>query len=295
MDCNNDCLFCSIPKKEVSLTYEEICRKIDRYKKDGFDQVTITGGEPTLHPDLIRIIEYIKKNGMAARLVTNGTQLTEERIRQLIDAKLNYLTFSVHTLDGKKAKIISDNTDYDLSKVISMVKYAVKKGLHVYYNITITKMNYKELPDIAKFIVKELSGIHMINFNYVDIWGNTALEKNKDEMSVRYYLAELYFIEAFNILKKNNVNFRAERIPLCYLVGFEEYSSDYNRITNLEEPKTDFIERNVVEVTGKDYKKGDACKSCRYSKNCFGLANHYADTYGFKELYPIFNEIKEII
>jgi len=203
---------------------------------------------------------------------------------------LNYISFSVHTLDENKAKIISDNKDYNLKKVLDNLKYAISIGLKVNFNITINKMNYKELPNISKYIVKELLQLQTVNFNYVDIWGNT--KNNQKDMNIKYSVSELYFIKAFQIFKKNNITFRAERIPLCYLVGFEKFSSDYNRITNLEEPKTDFIERNVVEITGKDYKKGDACKFCKFDKICFGVANHYADTYGTKELYPIFHELK---
>ena len=76
MDCNNDCLFCSIPKKNLYLNYKEITKKIDSYFEQGFEQITITGGEPTLHKNIFDIISYIKNRNMAARLVTNGTKLT---------------------------------------------------------------------------------------------------------------------------------------------------------------------------------------------------------------------------
>jgi len=291
MDCNNDCLFCSIPKKELYLSYDEIIVKIDKYKKENFEQITITGGEPTLHKDLFKIINYVKKKHMAVRLVTNGINLNEKFVQDLVRLNLNYLTVSVHSLNLENAKKISNNSDYDLNKIIKNIKYAVSLGLKVYFNFTVNNLNYKELPNISKFLVKEIPKIHMINFNYVDLWGNATVNQSLD---LRYYLAELYLVEAFKILVKNKIEFRAERIPLCYLVEFEKYSSDYNRIMNLEKPKTDFLEKNVVEITPKDYKKGDACKYCFYSKICFGVSQHYVKKYGFKEFYPVFHNFNKV-
>lgn len=289
MDCNNDCLFCSIPKKSMYLSYDEIITKIDKYKKGKYDQITITGGEPTLHKNVLEIITYAKSKNLAVRLVTNGVNLNEQFIDKLFNSHLNYLTISVHTLDENKAKLISNNKNYDLNSILNNIKYAVNLGLRVYFNFTVNNLNYKELPSLARYLVKEIPNIHMVNFNYVDLWGNTV---ENEHLDLRYYLAEKYLVEAFKTLVKNKIEFRAERIPLCYLVGFEKYSSDFNRIVSLEKPKTDFLEKNVVEITPKDYLKGDCCIYCSYSKYCYGVSEHYVKKYGFGEFYPIFHKLQ---
>jgi MoaA/NifB/PqqE/SkfB family radical SAM enzyme len=49
----------------------------------GTSVITISGGEPLLHPELDEIIRRIRKRGMIAGLITNGYLLVAERIQRL--------------------------------------------------------------------------------------------------------------------------------------------------------------------------------------------------------------------
>ena len=290
MDCNQDCLFCSVPKKDKYLTKEEIIRKIDKYSSEKYDQVTITGGEPTLHPDLLDVVSYVKSKNMSCRVVTNGNKLDQELIDKLIKSGVDYIAISIHTFDKELAKKLSDYEDYDIDKILKSVDYILTKTrIPLYINITVTKLNYKKIPDMCKVISEKYRNVHLINFNYVDIFGNVTDKQTIEDVGIQYYASELYMNKAFRILKKNKINFRAERIPLCYLVGFEEHSSDFNRIQNIEDPKTDFVEDRFVEITYLNYDKGKQCKFCNYNKYCYGVNKNYARIYGTKELYPIFH------
>lgn len=290
MDCNQDCLFCSVPKKKIYLTLEQIKNKIDKYKQENFEQITITGGEPTLHPNLLETIHYIKNKGLDARMTTNGTKLTKDRIDELISAGLDYIAVSVHTFNEKNAKYISDNQSYDMQHIFSILKYILTKKLPLYLNITINKLNYKDLPQMARTIVHSFPTIHLVNFNYVDVYGNMIDKHKEDEIGLQYSVAELELRKAFSLLKKHQINFRAERIPLCYLVGFEEYSSDYNRFLSTEEPVTNFIERGEQAHNENDYVKAESCSVCKYNAYCYGVVFNYAKSFGTGDLYPIFHE-----
>jgi MoaA/NifB/PqqE/SkfB family radical SAM enzyme len=57
--------------------------------------ITLSGGEPLLHPDLDDIIRAIRRNATLAGLITNGYLLTAERIQRLNDAGLDYLQISI--------------------------------------------------------------------------------------------------------------------------------------------------------------------------------------------------------
>lgn len=293
MDCNNDCLFCSVPKKKTYLSISEIKTKIDKYKKENYDQITITGGEPTLHPGLPNIIKYIKSLNMECRITTNGTKLTKNLIKDLELSGLTYIAISIHSFHQITASKISNNPDYNLNNIFKAINYILTRDkIRLYINITISKLNYKELPFMAKIISDKLSNVHMINFNYIDIWGNVLKKNLKSEIGLRYYIADKYLHEAFTILKNSDINFRAERIPLCYLIGFEENSSDYNRAIQTEEATTDFIEGGIQELDNKDYIKGESCVYCTYTKLCPGVSLNYHKAFGTADLYPIF-EIKK--
>lgn len=290
MDCNFDCLFCSVPKKEIYLSKKEIFAKIDKYAEENYNQVTLTGGEPTLHPDLTDVIKYIKTKKMNCRITTNGSNLDKKLIDDMIDAGIDYIAVSIHTFDEKLAKKISDYEDYNIKNVFSSINYILNRmEKSLYINITITKLNYKKLPEMCEIIANKFEGLNLINFNYVDIIGNVN-EKNKvEEVGIQYYISELYLRKSFNILKRNNINFRVERVPMCYLVGFEEYSSDFNRLSKAEDPTTDFVDKEISKPTNLDFEKARQCEFCKYSNFCMGINKNYSKTYGTKELYPIFH------
>lgn len=70
-------------------------RRIDQLAALGTTVITLTGGEPLLHPDLEQIIQRIRHHGIIAITVTNGYLLTPERIKKLNRAGLDRMQISV--------------------------------------------------------------------------------------------------------------------------------------------------------------------------------------------------------
>lgn len=70
-------------------------RRLDHLARLGTSIVTISGGEPLLHPQLEDIIRHIRKRGMIAGMITNGYLLTQKRIESLNDSGLEHLQISV--------------------------------------------------------------------------------------------------------------------------------------------------------------------------------------------------------
>jgi MoaA/NifB/PqqE/SkfB family radical SAM enzyme len=94
--CNLDCAYCNEYDKTSSpVPLEEMLRRIDKLGDLGTSIITLSGGEPTLHPDLDAIIRRIRERGAIATLITNGLLLTPDRIRQLNRAGLDYLQISI--------------------------------------------------------------------------------------------------------------------------------------------------------------------------------------------------------
>ena len=94
--CNLSCAYCN-EYDDVSkpVPLEEMYRRLDRLAELGTSIITISGGEPLLHPELDQIIARIRKRGMIAGLITNGYLLTAKRIEELNRAGLEHLQISI--------------------------------------------------------------------------------------------------------------------------------------------------------------------------------------------------------
>ncbi len=94
--CNLSCAYCN-EYDDVSkpVPTETMLRRVDRLGELGTTAVTLSGGEPLLHPDLDEIIAHIRRRGIIAGLITNGYLLTAARIHRLNRAGLDHLQISI--------------------------------------------------------------------------------------------------------------------------------------------------------------------------------------------------------
>jgi MoaA/NifB/PqqE/SkfB family radical SAM enzyme len=94
--CNLSCAYCNeYDDHSRPVETDEMLRRIDRLADLGTGIVTLSGGEPLLHPDLDSIIRRIRAKGMIATLISNAYLLTRERIEQLNRAGLDHLQISI--------------------------------------------------------------------------------------------------------------------------------------------------------------------------------------------------------
>src|SRR5215469_13769158 len=94
--CNLSCAYCN-EYDDVSkpVPVETMYERLDHLADLGTTIITISGGEPLLHPELDRIIAHIRRRRMIAGMITNGYLLTVDRIRQLNRAGLDHLQISI--------------------------------------------------------------------------------------------------------------------------------------------------------------------------------------------------------
>jgi MoaA/NifB/PqqE/SkfB family radical SAM enzyme len=94
--CNLSCTYCNeFDKVSAPVETAEIFRRIDRLAELGTCIITISGGEPLLHPDLDAIIHHIRKRGIIAGLITNAYLLSPDRVERLNRASLDYMQISI--------------------------------------------------------------------------------------------------------------------------------------------------------------------------------------------------------
>jgi MoaA/NifB/PqqE/SkfB family radical SAM enzyme len=94
--CNLSCAYCNeYDDDSAPIPTEVMFRRIDKLAELGTTAITLSGGEPLLHPDLEQIITRIRKQRILTGLITNGYLLTRERILKLNEAGLEYLQISI--------------------------------------------------------------------------------------------------------------------------------------------------------------------------------------------------------
>jgi MoaA/NifB/PqqE/SkfB family radical SAM enzyme len=94
--CNLACTYCNeFDDFSNPVPLEEMKRRLDLLADMGTSIITISGGEPLLHPELDQVIRHIRRRGMIAGMITNGYLLTKERIEQLNAAGLEHLQISI--------------------------------------------------------------------------------------------------------------------------------------------------------------------------------------------------------
>jgi hypothetical protein len=126
--CNLACTYCNeFDDFSKPVEIEVMYQRLDQLARLGTAIITISGGEPLLHPDLDLIIAHIRKRGMIAGMITNGYLLTAERIQRLNRAGLDHLQISIDNampdevskkslkvLD-KKLQLLSEHADFHVN------------------------------------------------------------------------------------------------------------------------------------------------------------------------------------
>ncbi len=94
--CNLSCTYCNeFDKVSAPVPADEMLRRIDRLADLGTTIITLSGGEPMLHPDYDRLLRRIRERGAIATIITNGYLLTPASIQRLNRAGLDYLQISI--------------------------------------------------------------------------------------------------------------------------------------------------------------------------------------------------------
>ena len=98
--CNLACGYCNeYDHSSNPVPLDVMKRRIDKLAELGTSIVTISGGEPMMHPQLDDIIQHIRSHGIIAGLISNGYYFTPDRIKRLNEAGLEYLQISIDNVE----------------------------------------------------------------------------------------------------------------------------------------------------------------------------------------------------
>ena len=126
--CNLACTYCNeFDDFSKPVPIETMHERLDRLAELGTTIITISGGEPLLHPELDLVIARIRRHGMIAGMITNGYLLTAERIQRLNEAGLEHLQISIDNVNpddvskkslkvlDKKLQLLAEHADFHVN------------------------------------------------------------------------------------------------------------------------------------------------------------------------------------
>jgi hypothetical protein len=128
------------------------------------DNVSIAGGEPLVHPQIMEIVAFIAENGMKPIVLTNAQALTPEVLRELKKAKA--AGFTIHIDSHQNRPHWKGKTEAELNELrqhyADMI--AAQDGMYLIFNSTVYPSTYHEIPDVVRWGQANIERVHGLVF-----------------------------------------------------------------------------------------------------------------------------------
>jgi MoaA/NifB/PqqE/SkfB family radical SAM enzyme len=127
--CNLSCGYCN-EYDDVSdpIPFERLKQQIDHVAALGTVVLTLTGGEPLLHPQLDELVAYAVSKGLQVTSITNGYPITRTWIERLNEAGLTFLQISIDNLEPNE---VSQKSLSKIRKKLELLKEHANFGVNV--------------------------------------------------------------------------------------------------------------------------------------------------------------------
>ena len=153
--CNLRCVHCRATATELAspsdLPTAQALGIIDQIAAFANPILVLSGGEPLYRPDIFHLAKYATDKGLRVALATNGTLVTKEVARKIVDAGVKRVSIS---LDGSNAE--THDSFRGIPGAFDAAIYGFKNlkelGMPVQINMTIAKHNAVELPKVLEMV-----------------------------------------------------------------------------------------------------------------------------------------------
>ncbi|NVB36984.1 radical SAM protein [Pseudenhygromyxa sp. WMMC2535] len=286
--CNEHCSFChTLEVRHIQGSTAEVDAKIRRAAELGHEMVVLSGGEPTIRPELVHWAGLTASLGMDFGLVTNGQMLAYEHVvEELLERRLRYVYLSLHGGTRKIHNLMVRSDAFDAA--FKAVENLAGRGLDFSVNCVITRHNLEHLTGLVDALMPfpDLT----VKFSMVEPKGGgdklfAHLMPRIEDVAEKVIAAIEYGEEQVRWQGQTGPRFTHGAIPLCLLPGYEDRYDDL---------KTHAY-RTMIEVGEPDYFPVDdlnktqdpLCRGCSLSGPCPGLYTGYHEVFGPAELRPI--------
>lgn len=172
--CNLRCLHCyssSSPQERDQLDVTLLCEAISDAAQEGYNVVSISGGEPLLYRDLTTLLRHAKGLNLRTTVTSNGILLNEKRLNEL-KGLVDVLAISV---DGKPdSHDHIRNADGAFARMLARLSAVRESGTPFGFIFTLTQYNLDELDWVAEFA--RAQGARLLQVHPLERAGNATGE-----------------------------------------------------------------------------------------------------------------------
>ncbi len=202
MNCNWNCKHCA--NSDIGgnlLRYENYSSLLTEMKKLGFLFITLSGGEPMLHPDFFKIAGKAVELDFAISIYTNGSQITKDNIDKIANLNPLNVEMSLHGAEAQTHNTFTgmEGSFSDLMKAVDLLK---SRNISILLKTNITKNNQEEIEQI-KNLVEDLNVEHIFDTVILPKSdGNTDVQSLVADYDFRKY----YWSEVFQEEPESNIS-----------------------------------------------------------------------------------------
>ncbi len=166
-DCNCACPVCfaaSRPGAGGYLSVEEVARTARSLRAQGLKAVSLSGGEPTLHPELEEIVRAARRERLDVTLISNGLRLGEDAAlaRRLARSGVAYAYLQLDTLREETCATIRGDRKVDVR--LRALRNVAASGLRFGINATVVQQNLPEVGAVLGRAVAHAPHLGIVTF-----------------------------------------------------------------------------------------------------------------------------------
>jgi MoaA/NifB/PqqE/SkfB family radical SAM enzyme len=290
--CPNNCVFCSEKKQLEKFEGRFIEKDIIEYNltksvKEGFGHITFTGGEPTLHPDIVELTGLAKSLGYKTYIGSNGGLFSSKIFCDKILPYLDEVCLSIHGPNADLHNFLTKNkrSFSKLKKALTNIdKYP--RDIFCFINIVVTKYNFDCMEQIINFVGR-YKKVKQVLVSNLAPEGNGL--SNFEELSVPLEKIKRQVPNIVKAANKKSLNIRFFGMPTCILDGYEIYSNDiyWSPRLTLEKWKNGrkvILKKTYSQKPSRKRVFAPKCGTCSKKGLCSGVFKKYVEVYGDDEL-----------
>lgn len=272
-NCNQACDFCFVSTHLPSADDEAIERVIREAAARG-DNINLSGGEPTLRPELESWIAMAREAGAGTiEIQTNATRIDEDRARSLKAAGADVLFVSLHGSHAAVSDVVTQAPG-TFDKTLTGLDAAHRIGLALRVNFVFCQTNRTDFPAFVRLVADRLPGAEVcVSF----VAPSTDMVPRTRALIPRYTDIQAPLREGLRISQERGLTVSGFDamcgLPLCLT---PEEAIDPAALADAPE-----------DYDGGEMVRGEACARCDAATKCFGLRHGYAEIYGTDELRPL--------